>query len=254
MRSRVTSRVTRRHRRRRLLLVLLATVAATGLFLLVVMMAYQTGLSQQHAERERLRADLQRLKEVNRILNEKLAVAQERLEGLAKTYAELRAAYEEKVVEGELAALLALLEARIEQGVPPERLAFVLRNATAESGCEAEVETARLFVEVPLARGQRRSASLADGRIAVTVEGQPARDEGGRPEAWFDAGAPVRATLTLIDGRRERIEGTLPVTYRLLLEDREYRIVLQAADRRGFLQVTLQRCGGTATAASPATD
>ncbi len=248
MRPRVTSRVTRRRRRRRLLLILLATLASAGLFLLVVMMAYETGLSQDEAERARLRADLQRLKEVNRILNEKLAVSQERLENLARTYAELRAAYEEKVVEGELARLLALVEDRLRRGVPPERLAFLLRNATAEAACETEVETARLFVEVPLARGERTSAGLAGGRIAVTATGRAARDEGGRPEAWFDPGAPVRATLTLIDGRRERIEGELPLVARLLLDDREYRIVLQAADRRGFLEVTLQRCGdGTPT-------
>ncbi len=252
MRSRVTSRVTRRHRRRRLLLIAAGILSGAALLLLVVMMAYETGLSQDAAERERLRADLQRLKEVNRILNEKLATTQERLEGLAKTYAELRAAYEETTVEGELAALVALLERRMEEGIPAERLAFLLRNATAEAGCEEAVETARLFVAVPLARGQRTSASLAGGRIAVAVEGQAARDEGGRPEAWFDPGAPVRATLTLIDGRRERIEGTLPVTYRLLLEEREYRLVMQAADRRGFLQVALQRCG-TATA-PPATE
>ena len=243
MRSRVTSRATRRQRRRRFLLAMVGGAGTVALLLLVVMMAYETGLSQDAAERERLRADLQRLKEVNRILNEKLATTQERLEGLAKTYAELRAAYEETTVEGELADLVALLERRMEEGIPAERLAFLLRNATADAGCESEVETARLFVAVPLARGQRTSASLAGGRIALAVEGRPARDEGGRPEAWFDPAAPVRATLTLIDGRRERFEGVLPATYRLLLEGREYRLVLQAAARRGFLEVALQRCG-----------
>ncbi len=250
MRSRVTSRVTQRQRRRRLLLVLLGILSSLALLVVMIMMAYQTGLSESAAERARLRADLQRLKEVDRILNEKLAVSQERLEGLAKTYAELRAAYAQKTVGGEVEALLELLKSKLEEGVPAERLAFILRNATPEADCGREVETARLFVAVPLARGQRTSASLAEGRIAIRVEGQPARDEGGRPEAWFDPQAPVRATLTLIDGRRQRLEETLPTTHRLLLEDQEYRIALQPADRRGFVEVALQRCG--APPASPA--
>ncbi len=250
MRSRVTSRVTQRQRRRRLLLVMLGILSSLALLVLMIMMAYQTGLSESAAERARLRADLQRLKEVNRILNEKLAVSQERLEGLAKTYAELRAAYAEKTVEGEVAALLELVKGKLEEGIPAERLAFLLRNATPEAGCDRAVETARLFVRVPLARGQRTSASLAEGRIGVAVEGQAARDEGGRPEAWFDPQAPVRATLTLIDGRKQRLEGILPTTYRLLLDDQEYRIALQPAQRRGFVEVALQRCG-TPAAATP---
>ncbi len=248
MRSRVTSRVTQRRRRRRLLLALLGILSGLALLLLMIMMAYQTGLSESAAERARLRADLQRLKEVDRILNEKLAVSQERLEGLAKTYAELRAAYAEKTVEGEVAALLELLKSKLEEGISAERLAFLLRNATPEADCGRAVETARLFVEVPLARGRPTNASLAEGRIAIRIEGQAARDEGGRPEAWFDPGAPVRATLTLIDGRTQRIEGVLPITHRLLLDDREYRIALQPAQRRGFVEVALQRCEPPAAA------
>ncbi len=223
-------------------LLLLAVLGAGALLLFAVVAAYEAGRSELRLQYERALAEAQRVKELDRLLNERIARLEAEREALQSRYAELERTYRQQALEPRYATLLRLLRRKEAEGVPLERLAFLLESASVKRDCSKEVETHRLFVRVPLARQARDTVAVAEGRITVTVVGRPARDAEGRPQAWFDPAAPVEVTFHLLDGRREQSSGVLPLMRELVLDDVAYRVALHPARRRGFLQVTVQRC------------
>ncbi len=220
----------------------MATAVALAALVLAAYGGYRAGLAEGVAERDRLLSERQRAQETVRILEERLARTEARLDELRLAYRELQAAYRRKAIEGELEELLGLVRRRLADGVPLARLRFLIERATPEERCDERVEAGRVYVRVPLARGVRFGLTLAGGRLALDVSGRPARDAEGRPEAWFDPAAPVRVVFVRLDGAREEIEGMLPLAHRLVAGGDEYRIVLQADARRGWLRVAVQRC------------
>ncbi len=232
----------RRRRRRWPWPWLLALAGGAVLVVLAAYGGYRAGLAEGAATRARLLSERQRAEETVRILEEKLARTEARLDQLRLAYRELETAYRRKAIEGELEELLALVRRRLAEGVPLERLRFLIASAAPQERCDQELEAGRVYVRVPLARGVRFGLALADGRIALSVAGRPARDEEGRPEAWFDPAAPVAVEFVLLDGSRQRIEGTLPLVHRLVAGGDEYRIGLQPDSRRGWVRVAVQRC------------
>ncbi len=231
---------TRRARRRslpRLALALLLAAAAVA----VAYGGYRAGIAEGRAERERLRTELQRARERARILEEREARTAERLDALRLAYRELERRYRERAIEGELEEVLVLLRRRLAEGVPLARLRFLIANARVERRC-GKSERTRLFVRVPLARDRRAAATLGDGAVTVAVEGVPARDREGRPEAWYDPLEPVRVRILTLDGREEEVEAPLPVAREVAAAGAVYRLVLAPSARRGWLEVTVQRC------------
>lgn len=228
-------------RRRRPLATLLGIVTIAACAVLVAYGGYRAGLAEGRAARERLRTELQRAREQVRILEEREARTAERLDALRLAYRELERRYRERAIEGELEEVLVLLRRKLAEGVPLSRLRFLVENATVERRC-GESRRTRLFVRVPLARDRRHAATLFGGVLTVAVEGEPARDEEGRPEAWYDPLKPVRVRILRLDGGREELEGPLPLARELLVGDAVYRLVLAPDARRGWLEVTVQRC------------
>ncbi|GBD41655.1 hypothetical protein HRbin39_01039 [bacterium HR39] len=230
-----------RRGRRRPLSTLLGTLGILAAAVLVAYGGYRAGLAEGRAERERLRTELQRAREQVRILEERGARTAQRLDALHLAYRELERRYRERAIEGELEEVLVLLRRKLAEGVPLARLRFLVENAAVERRC-GESERARLYVRVPLARDRRAAATLAGGVLTLAAEGEPARDEEGRPEAWYDPLKPVRVRILRLDGRSEELEGPLPLARELLVGNAVYRLVLAPDPRRGWLEVTVQRC------------
>jgi len=223
----------------------LATLGAALLFVAAAVTVayggYRAGIAEGRAERERLRTELQRAREQVRILEERQARTAQRLDALQLAYRELERRYRERAIEGDLEEVLVLLRQRIAEGVPLSRLRFLIANARVERRC-GKSERTQLFVRVPLARDRRAAATLAEGALTVAVEGVPARDAEGRPEAWYDPLEPVRVRILTLDGRREELEGRLPVAREVVASGSVYRLVLAPSARRGWLEVAVQRC------------
>jgi hypothetical protein len=92
-----------------------------------------------------------------------------------------------------------------------------------------------------LHRGANDSVSFADNAITVTAEGRSATTAEGAPEAWFDAGQPIKVRFVLIGGRSEEVSGVLPLHHALVAGDYEHRFTVLGGDR-GFIRVAAERC------------
>jgi len=146
------------------------------------------------------------------------------------------------VPQGVLENLVTLLAERLQAGVPAERLEFVVARASIERVCKSQIESRRLEIRTPVGTDVDNRTSLAGERITVSGEGQPARDEAGVAQAWFDPAKPVVLRFLTIDGDVERVENQLPLTHALVFDDKEYRFLAAPADRRGFVDLAVQEC------------
>jgi len=149
--------------------------------------------------------------------------------------------YREDVPEGALAELNRKAAARIEEGVPAERLAFVIDNVRAARDCEP-AETKRFLLQTPLTEGPATWVTFLDGRMTVTGSGQSATDDAGRPHAWFDPAEPVTLRVTEIGGLQSETTSALPLHHSVVDGAVEHRFTVVAGETRGFVEVTADRC------------
>jgi hypothetical protein len=242
MRTFSTLGFTRRQRRRqavmralRWLLVLVA-VAVAGV------VAYETGRAQNQAELERLGAEVATLEQQVIDARDAALEARERERAARERAHAIAERYQRDVPTGERRALLRLIDRRLADGVPVERLRFVLAEVQPREECAEAVETKRFLLTTPVAVSRDNTVTFGEGRITVTGQGTPARDEAGRPEAWFDPGQPVSIRFLKLDGAVSLAEGVLPLAHRLVDGEQEWRFQVRPHDERGFVEVTAQTC------------
>jgi cell division protein FtsB len=215
---------------------IVALLAGLGWFSYVIGQEFATAeveaLRQQLTEARDRTADLER--ENARLAGEAATIRQ--------TAGNWRERYENDVPSGEMAALLSLARQRLAEGLSPARLAFVVGNAREPKACSDEPVTKRFLVRTPIYRGANDSVSFADGLITLSASGEAATDANGRPEAWFDTAQPIRIQVDRAGGERQIFDGELPLSFAIIRQDTEHRFAARPGERRGFLQVTEQRC------------
>lgn len=204
--------------------------------------AYQVGVSQKAAEVTRLEAQIDELREANQHLSSRAAQALQQAEQARTARAEIEARYTEEVPDGALRDLIDRVEARLREGVPAERLAFVVDSVTRERDCDDDAVVRRFLVRTPLGGEQGSVVGFWDNRITVTGDGVPARNAQGQPEAWFDQTQPVELRFTQLGGEEETASGVLPITHSVVVDDREWRFQVVPAEQRGFVQIIGQSC------------
>lgn len=205
--------------------------------------SYQVGLSQSRTEIARLEADIATMHELNRLMNERVAKAAQQAEAAITRHAKLQQVYRDEVPRGELRQLLDLVEAKLAAGVPMDRLAFVVREARVERQCEPAVETRRVLVHTPSNTALVNSVGFFDNRITVTSDGMAARTPEGLSENLFDPSKPVSLRFLRIDGDVTTIDGRLPLTHSLVLNNQEFLFTVMASDKQaGHIEITMQRC------------
>jgi hypothetical protein len=201
---------------------------------------YQVGISVGHARSEQLEADLARFQRVNLDLRARIAVVGKRSEAAEAALEGMRQRYAADILTGEIAELLEQVRNQLGAGVEPERLAFLI-EAAGLNACQSAPVTKRFMPRTPISTGPRSFVRF-DDRITVTGEGEPARNEAGLPEAWYDPAMPVRLEFRMLDGTSTSIEEIVPFTHQMAVDGKEYRFsAVQGGDRR-FLQMTAQAC------------
>lgn len=163
-------------------------------------------------------------------------------------YNQLREEFNTLIPEGPVQDLIRLVREQIEQGMEPERLAFVIRSARPPTGC-TEPETKRFVVSNPAYQGPDSVVSVAEGAITISASGSSARNDDGQPEAWYDPAQPVNILFEVSapeaegDGgkQQERKNGILPIRHSIVAGDREYRFTVEAGSR-SFARVVFDSC------------
>jgi len=232
---------TRRSRRRQALLGTARLVAVALAIAGGALASYQIGRSQSGIERARFESDLSALQELNRLLSERAASAEQRAEAAITRAARLQRSYDADVPQGQTRELLDLVQQRLKDGVPAARLEFLLREARVERKCDPPSETKRLLVHTSVTPTPAATAGFAKNQITVSVEGAPQRKPDGRTDPIFDPQQPVTLHLLRIGRDVAKAEGRLPLSHSLVLGDREFRFTVKAADK-GQAELIAQVC------------
>jgi regulator of replication initiation timing len=155
---------------------------------------------------------------------------------------DLRRRYEAEVPTGPARDLLALVDARLKEGVSAERIRFMLDAAAQKQACDGKPQTKRFIVQTPISSGANASVGFANSAITVTAQGESASSAGGAPEAWFDPAKPVTLVFAALGGERVQASGVLPLHRSVVYNGDEYRFTATLAETRGFVTVTADRC------------
>lgn len=227
----------RRQFRQRMLrwVLALAVIAGAGVY------AYQTG--GRLAEKDVASRD-----EQIRTLTDRLDGLQEQAQmaaaerDAARTQAEeWQQRYQRDVATGETRELIALVQAKLAEGVSAERLRKAVEHVDVRLECDPHPQVRRLLVRTPLAKGADSPVTFGGGAVAIAVSGASVRNAAGAPESWFDPKQPVTIRITAAGGKTSEIAGVLPQQQVLSAGDREYRLSIAAASR-GFAQATVEQC------------
>lgn len=203
--------------------------------------AYETGTAFAQREVRSLKEELATLKSQINGVDAENQNLKAQLRGAKGQVAEWSQRYESDVPTGPAQDLFKLLSNQLDEGVPPRRLAFVIREAKASTECANRPDSKRFILRTQGARGKNNWVGFANTAIVVTGTGQPALGGDGRPQAWYDPAKPVTLNFTRVGGKTSEVKGLLPLSHGVVLGDVEYRFNVVTGPR-GFVVVTGDRC------------
>jgi hypothetical protein len=154
-------------------------------------------------------------------------------------YEQIKAEYNAILPEGPMQDLTRLVRQQIDQGMAPERLAFVIKSARPPTGC-TDPETKRFVVSTPSYTGPDSSASVADGGIVIKAKGASASNKDGKPEAWFDSAKDVEVSFISPEGTEVK-KGIFPIRHSVVHAGREYRFTIEEG-AKSFAKVVFDSC------------
>lgn len=228
----------RRRKRWRLLrwLVVFGAIAALGA------VSYRSGSELAAREVRRLEQEVDALTQQISVLQAQNAQLAGESGAARMRQQELQRRYDEEVPTGDARVLLDAVNARLAAGVGPDRLRFMLDAASERPACDGNPVTKRFLVRTPISSGANDSVGFAASALTVTAQGESATTERGAPEAWYDPAKPVTLVIAALGGARTEETGLLPLHKSVVHNGDEYRFTATAAEQRGFLTVTADRC------------
>jgi hypothetical protein len=181
-------------------------------------------------------------------LSNKLEIAQDELtlvraeaQTASSRLEQLKSQYEREMPqEGPLREIVDIVRQQIEDGMAPERLAFVLRSARPPKNC-SDPTSKRFVVRTPAYKGADSVVSVGEGAIIVSGTGLSSKTKSGQLESWFDPTQSVQITFKSASGEVEKKNGTLPLQHSMIANGKEYRFTL-AEGEKSFIKVTFDNC------------
>ena len=155
-------------------------------------------------------------------------------------FQQLQQSYDQKVPEGPIEDLIALVHKQIDEGMQPDRLAFLIRSARPPRNC-TEPETVRFVPKTPAYKGADSIVSLADGAVSIKGQGFSALNDKGEPQAWFDPTKSVEIEFTFQDGKTQKKQGILPLYHTMVIGAREYRLGISEG-AKSFAKIVYDSC------------
>lgn len=153
----------------------------------------------------------------------------------------LRSQYEKDLPQsGPIREIFEMVRRQIDEGMAPERLAFVIRSARPPRNC-SDPSSKRFVVVTPAYKGPSSTMSVGEGAIIVSGQGESARGRNGQIEAWFDPTQEITVAFKTADGDTEQKRGTLPFQHSVVAVGKEYRFTF-AEGEKSFVKVTFDSC------------
>lgn len=208
--------------------------------------AFDHGRQLSAAEAAAARAEARGLAEAARRHEEQAAELRASLAAAEAGAQHYRQLYEE-VAPDSVREILAQAKTKIAEGIPAERIAFLVGQAQQPQDCAA-VDTRRFLVRTENYDGANTWVRFDD---VVTVSATGAAGEDGRA-GWYDPAKEVTVSFAPLGGRPQQVSGKLPMQHALVFKNKEYRFAV-VPGRRGFVEVSADWCEQRATTERHAT-
>lgn len=147
--------------------------------------------------------------------------------------------YNREIPTGSTKELYEILTKRLEEGVPAERLSFVIRHAQAAPKCLEKPISKKIPIGVPGAAAGK--TTFFDGMLMIEGKGLAAKNQQGAKEFWFDPKNAISIELSHVTGKSHAVTGKLPFETLLQVGDKIYHINLRAGPR-GYCFVSATEC------------
>jgi hypothetical protein len=226
-------------RRRQIFTFLLKLVLGGGAFALLIYYAYEVGYRVNQGELANLRQQVTDNADAAAKAREQADGDRAALNEMKKQADGLRALYEQAKPSDEIRDLTALLRARMNEGMDPKRLAYVIKSAPVPKQCET-LPVKRFMVRTPNAKTPNSAYSLRlEDQLELSADGIGGND--GR-EQWFDPDRPLRLHMAGA-GRSGDLSSKLPIEQAVNLRPNvELHFTITASVARGYADVASERC------------
>lgn len=181
-----------------------------------------------------------RVKAENQDLESKVTELLAANQTLQRDFEKLQGKYHSEVPTGELKELSELAKQQLQDGISSERLEFVITSARPPRNCTSP-ETKRFVIRTPHYRGPDSAVSFVNRSVTVTGSGEPSVSNGGKVQAWFDAGQEVEVKFSQLGGKDTIKKGLLPIHHAMVIGDKEHRFTVSKGNR-SFVNVTSDTC------------
>lgn len=212
----------------------------TIIFMLICAFFFWWGGESVLSGQEAYKQQATQLKNEREDLEEKITSLQSEVQSTTIRYQQLEAKYQQEVPQGAFKDLTDLVKKRLDAGISPERLSFIIDQASPPKNCSAATAK-RFVVKTPVYSGPHGTVAFGNGAITVTSEGKSAIGSTGSPEAWYDPGKSVTVKFIELGGKETVKEGLLPIQHAMVVGNKEYRFTV-AAGERSFITVTSDSC------------
>ncbi len=182
----------------------------------------------------------EKLQQERAALDQKIIGLESEVQSTTIRYQQLEEKYKTEVPQGAFKDLTDMVKKRLDAGIRPDRLAFIINQASPPKNCSPAVAK-RFVVKTPVYSGPHGTVAFGNGVITVTGEGKSAIGSSGSPEAWYDPGKPVKLKFIELGGKETVKESLLPIQHSMVVGNKEYRFTV-AAGERSFIAVTSDSC------------
>ncbi|MDY0029239.1 MAG: hypothetical protein RBR86_04765 [Pseudobdellovibrionaceae bacterium] len=206
-----------------------------------VVVGFMVGRENAVSQIESLQKDLVSRDEQMKELQNELTSVRADAQTATSRFELLREQYEKDLPQGgPTREIFEMVRKQIEEGMAPERLAFVIRSARPPRNC-TDPSSKRFVVRTPAYNGPSSTVTVGEGAVTVSGTGESSHGRGGQVEAWFDPTQKITVTFKTADGEDETRTGVLPFQHSLIAAGREYRFTL-AEGEKSFVKVTFDSC------------
>ncbi len=188
-----------------------------------------------------LKKEVETRDEQMKTVQEELVAARADAQTANSRFELLRVQYEKDLPQGgPTREIFEMVRKQIDDGMAPERLAFVIRSARPPRNC-SDPTSKRFVVRTPAYKGPSSTVSVGEGAVIVSGFGESTRGRDGQTEAWYDPTQQVTVTFKSADGGTEQKSGTLPFQHSVIASGREYRFTMTEGEK-SFVKVTFDSC------------
>lgn len=174
-------------------------------------------------------------------LQDELTTVRAEAQTATSRFEQLKTQYEKDMPQdGPLREIVDMVRKQIDDGMAPDRLAFVLRSARPPRNC-SDPSTKRFIIRTPAYKGSDSVVTVGEGAVVISGTGSSAKTRDGQEESWFDPTQPVNLNFKSSNGEIEKKSGTLPFQHSVIASGKEYRFTL-AEGEKSFVKVTFDSC------------